>query len=100
MDPQTVALVIGAGGLAGLVTGLVKGIQDWRSGEHTREKERNQDALSQRDRAVKDRDDALRLLDREATRRRVIAEYASTLRRVAIEHGVPTDDLPPWPTVD
>lgn len=95
MDPQTIALMLGAGGLGGFLTALIKGVNDWRTGEHAREKERNQSAIAQRDRAVKDRDAALQALDREAARRREIAEHASTLRRMLIERGV--DDLPPFP---
>lgn len=36
--------------------------------------------------------------DAEATYRRLVAEHASQVRRIAIDHGVPVEQLPPWPT--
>lgn len=94
---QTLALLIGAGGLGGLLTQLLRGVQEWRSGEHAREKERNLDAISQRDVAVKERDRAVDELDAEIAYRRQVAEHASQLRRLLIEHGTDPTDLPAWP---
>lgn len=97
MDPQTLALIIGAGGLGGLLTQLLRGVQEWRTGEHAREKERNLDAISQRDTALKERDRAVDELDAEMNHRRALAEYASQLRRLHIENGYDPKDLPPFP---
>lgn len=97
MDFQMLALIIGAGGLGGLLTQLLRGVQEWRSGEHAREKERNLDAISQRDVAVKERDRAVDALDAEMAYRRQLAEHASQLRRLLIEHGTHPADLPTWP---
>lgn len=40
---------------------------------------------------------ATRARDDEATYRRMVAEHASQVRRIAIDHGVPVEQLPPWP---
>ena len=43
-------------------------------------------------------DEAYRERDREASKRRVIEEHASAVRRIAIEAPcVPTESIPPWP---
>lgn len=90
MDPQTVALILTAlGGGAGLNV-LIRGIADWRSGEHQREKERNRDAFTERDAALVERNKA----DRQA---RIALEHAAIVRRIALEEGIPSDRLPPWP---
>lgn len=98
MDPQTIALLIGAGGLGGMLTALLKGLQDWRSGEHQREKERNLDAMAQRDSAYIERDKALEYADEQAAERRRMAEHASELRRLLIEDGRDLKDIPPFPS--
>lgn len=35
--------------------------------------------------------------DEEATKRRILAEYASQVRRVAIDAGIKPEQLPPFP---
>lgn len=90
MDPQTVALVVGAGGLTGFLPVLIKGLHDWRTGEHAREKEINQDALTQRDNAVRAR-------DREIAYRIAWQDYATTVRILAREAGVTLEQLPTAP---
>lgn len=85
MDAQTVALVLGALGAGGILLELTKrGLDAW----HNRGAKRRDEV-----------DRAWRRVDREATRRRRIEEYASQLRRVL--HGAPCVDaseIPPWPT--
>lgn len=104
MDSQTWAAIFGAGGLGAVLLTLVKGILDWLSGKHSREKDRNVDILAQRNDAWKERDaerkrancERIRA-DAEHRRRRQLSEYASELRSLLLEKGVPTDDLPDWP---
>ena len=91
MDAQTIAAIIVAlGGGVGL-SSLLKGVREWRNGTHAIEKERNQSALAQRDRA----DIARNRADRNA---RIALEHAAIVRRIALEHGVPVNEIPPWPT--
>lgn len=46
---------------------------------------------------LEDRSDQLRAeRDREAARARIVAEYASLLRRTMYDHGL-RDQVPPWP---
>lgn len=104
MDTQIWATIIGAGGLGAVLLALVKGVVDWLSGAHAREKSRNVDALAQRDDAWAQRDHERHRADAEQNRadaehrrRRQLAEYASTLRAMLLENGVPAAQLPPWP---
>ena len=89
MDPALIAAIIGAGGLAALIPQIFSGVRGLLDGHHTREKEENVDALAQRDAAIRERDRADRC-------RRVFEDYASRVRRIAIEHGL-GHLLPPWP---
>ena len=97
MDAGTIAAIIGAGGISGLLVQAFNGWRGMRDGSHAREKERNVDALTQRDDAVRDRIKADHRADREASYRRKLSEYASQLRRMLIEKGTPVDQIPPWP---
>lgn len=90
MDAATIAAIIGAGGLTVLVPQIISGVRGFLDGRHAREKSAAVDALTQRDEAVRAR-------DRADACRRVIAEHASEVRRIAIEHGL-GHLLPPWPT--
>lgn len=89
MDPTLIAAILGAGGLTVLVPQLITGIRGVIDGHHAQEKAENVDALAQRDAAIRERDRADRC-------RRVMAEHAATVRRIAIEHGI-GQHLPPWP---
>lgn len=104
MDTQIWATLFGAGGAVTIAVALIKGVSDWLSGAHAKEKNRNADALTQRndawqerdaerDRALAERERA----DREHRARRKTEEYASELRVMLLERGVPRNDLPPWP---
>ena len=104
MDSQTWATIFGAGGFGAVLLALVKGILDWLSGKHSREKAINMDAIAQRDHAWQERDAERRRAERERDRadiehrrRRQLAEYASELRSQLREEGVPLADLPDWP---
>lgn len=104
MDTSIWATIFGAGGLVTIVVALIKGVTDWLGGAHAREKQRNVDALAQRDIAWQERDaersralaeqHRADLANRDLRR---MTEYASTLRVMAIGHGIPLDQLPAWP---
>lgn len=70
---------------------LLPGFVAWLTGRAGREKARVQELIDERDTAENERDE-------EAAYRRKVEEMASTLRRLALEAGVPTDELPAWPT--
>jgi len=63
----------------------------WAAGSAGREKSRFRILSGERDAAEKER-------DAEAAYRRIVQEHASYLRSLLIEHGVPPDKIPPWPT--
>ena len=98
MDAATIAALIGAGGLTVLAPQIFTGIRGLIDGRHQREKQEAVDALSQRDAAVRERNQAERVRSAEASRRRRVEEYASLLRRTLIETcGIEPGQLPPWP---
>lgn len=104
MDSQTWATIFGAGGFGAILLALVKGAWEWANGNHSREKARNVDALAQRDDAWAERDHhrdrasaEQERADAEHRRRRETQEYASRLRAMLLERGVPAQDLPAWP---
>ncbi|UVK62561.1 hypothetical protein SEA_TAYLORSIPHT_22 [Arthrobacter phage TaylorSipht] len=91
MTPELLTAILGAGGLTVIVPKLVDGIKAWRSGRAVEEKEKNK-GLVDRLAAAESR------LEAEIIWRRIVEEYAATLRRALIEvYGVPADRLPPWP---
>lgn len=101
MDAQTLATILGAGGVGFLAQQLFTGVRGLLDGRHQREKEQNVDALTQRDSAVRERDASDRARAQEASARRRVEEYASLLRRMLIEQcGIEPARLPPWPAVD
>ncbi|WP_460690211.1 hypothetical protein [Nesterenkonia suensis] len=89
-----VASVFGAGGFLAVT---IQELRKWRSGKAQAERRRNNDLKATADQAAAARAHAEALRDWEATRRRQIAEHASHLRRIALEHGVPLHELPPFP---
>lgn len=94
---QLIAALFGAGGLGAVVLALVNGLIKWLSGASGRERARNTDLVSQRTKAVEERDKATAARDREAVKRRLVEEYASTLRRQLIENGLTPSG---WPDLD
>lgn len=100
----TVLTAVGAGAiLRELAAGLVK----WLTGSAGRERGRNADLVTQRDdayarlQAAEVRaDEADARADAEARKRRLVAEYASALRRDCVEHGMTPEGLRPWPVTD
>lgn len=89
---------LGAGGLGSFLIAAAKYTAQWLNGSAGREKARNADLKEQRDSAVTRADRLQEAADREARRRRLAQEHAGQLRHMLLEHGVPPDELPPWPT--
>jgi len=86
---EITALVIALGS-APLLMEAIKGFKAWKSGRAREERANNRNALG---RLVKAEERA----DNEASYRRKMQEYASSLRRILVELGYPEDKLPPWP---
>ena len=88
------AIIAAAAGLLTAAGAMVKqSVDGWRavrSGRARDEQVRNR-TLLERVNAAEDE------ADREGAYRRVISEYASALRRLLIDHGVPESLIPPWP---
>lgn len=83
---EAIVAVAVALGLRELLPGLVA----WLTGRASREKARVQELMRERDAAEDERDE-------EAVYRRKVEEMGSALRRIALEAGVPAEDLPAWP---
>lgn len=87
MEIGTVVTVLGSGFGGAIILELLRQIAKWRTGRLAAE----QTAFQQRDAAMRDR-------DAEAKRRRILEEYAHTLRRAwHLATGTPYDDMPVWP---
>lgn len=121
MDPaQLLVTVLGAGGGGAALLALVNGIVKWLSGSASRERDKNTDLVSQRRKAVQEREAAETERDEADKKRRQSEEYVSALRRQLIEAGLepelridedammtsdripikrPDEDLPSLPTV-
>lgn len=80
MDAGTVIAFLTATGAGAILLKLVEGIVQWATGKSKRE----HDAWAQR--------------DEEAQKRRLLEEYAHTLRRELIDRGIEVEDIPQWPT--
>ena len=101
---QLIAAIAASVTAGGALTELVKFLAQWASGAASREKEKSQDLISQRDRAwelvesERARADAAEAEVRRAEdARRIIAEHASTIRGLWLAKGLPPGELPPWP---
>jgi hypothetical protein len=79
---QLTALVL-ALGVGPIALKLIDWIKAIRSGKAASEKQRNRMALNQ--------------LEEEMSYRRVMQEYASRLRRMLIDLGIPEEHIPEWP---
>ena len=94
---QLITLLVGTGGIGALIKVGVDGLGAWRTGRADAEKSRNRTLLERVADAERRADHAEAETDAEAGYRRILQEYASALRRMAIECGVPESRLPPWP---
>jgi len=91
MDLNWVALtvaILGSAGLGGIVTSTINGIVMARRGIAGREDQRRNDIIQQRDRAVKDADNAERRADAERLVRIRWQETAARLRLQLIAAGI------------
>ena len=79
---QIIALIIALGGGAALRE-IVVGVYRWVTGGQARERDALRAAMSD--------------LDSESAYRRRVVEHAHEIRRIAIDHGIHADDLPPFP---
>ena len=89
--------ILGAGGGGAILLAIIKAVVDFANGSAGREKQRNTDLVTQRNNAVRERDNANAAVDLEARKRRKTEEYASSLRRQLIENGLTPGD---WPGLD
>ena len=98
---ETAALIAAGAGfltaIGAMTKQLVDGWRAMRSGKARDERVKNRTLLDRMQAAECDADEARRIADVEASYRRVLSEYASALRRLLIEHGVPERIIPPWP---
>ena len=78
------AAILTALGVGAAAKELVTGVWAWLTGRQDAERGRIRRIIAERDHA-------------EAERRH-IAEHASELRRMLIENGTPSTQLPPWPS--
>ena len=79
---QIIALIMALGGGAALRE-IVVGVYRWLTGGQARERAALRAAMSD--------------LDSEAAYRRRVVEHAHEIRRIAIDHGIHIEDLPPFP---
>ena len=115
---QLAVALLGSGGAGAVLVALVNGLWKWLNGSYGRQRSRNADLVKQRNDAYErarladeradaaearfdlDLDKARRELETESRYRRRLAEYASDLRRLAIEGGTEPSALPPFPSRD
>ena len=115
IEPSNSPIVLGilsALGIGAILKEVASGAMRHITGRSERERKVNADALSQRDDAWRHAAEERRHTEEERDLRlqaeasvraaekalRVISEYASSLRRLLIEHTDLTEkDLPPWP---
>lgn len=91
MTPDHYVSLLGVGGVGAFLLALANGIIKWLSGASARERRKNTNLVTQRKSAVNERD----IADKK---RRIIAEYASSLRQQLKENGIdphkyPTEEL-------
>jgi hypothetical protein len=85
---QLLATIVGAGGGGAALLALVNGLIKWLSGASAREREKNTDLISQRRKAIEERDEAYDKLEGETTRRRDAEEHVSILKRQLLLAGL------------
>ncbi len=95
---QLVATIVGSGGGGAVLLVLARGLVQRLNGSATREKMRNSDLKSQRDDLYQRLLDAQHSADVESRRRRAAQEHAAELRSMLLEHGIPHQRLPEWPS--
>lgn len=84
---QLLATVVGAGGGGAALLALVNGLIKWLSGASARERAKNTDLISQRTKAIEERDKAEMELDVETRKRREAEEHVAILKRQLLLNG-------------
>ena len=90
MDGETAKLLftaLGAGSGGAALLALINGIFKWLSGAARREQIRNTSIAEQRNKAVKEKDDAEAELETEILKRREAEEHVAKLQRQVILLG-------------
>jgi hypothetical protein len=90
MTAEMMTAILGVGGIAAILPKMIEGLLAWRSGRATAERGNNRTILERLTLAEK-------RAETEASFRRLMEDYASTLRVMLIGAGVPADKIPPWP---
>lgn len=84
---QLLATIVGAGGGGAALLALVNGLIKWLSGASARERAKNTDLISQRTKAIEERDKAEAELEAETKRRREAEEHVAILKRQLLLEG-------------
>lgn len=87
MDPQQLVALMASGGGGAILLATVTGVFKWLSGASARERIKNTDIISQRQNAIKARDEAEDERDSADVKRRQAEENVSLLRRQLIDNG-------------
>lgn len=98
MTPAEATALIAALGSGTVIPSIVRAISKSWSGRASAARERVDELVRARDRAEAARQRAENDRDHQAKWRRILQEYASSLRSLLIEHGVPASALPPVPS--
>jgi len=85
---QLLATVVGAGGGGAALLALVNGLIKWISGASARERDKNTDLISQRRKAIEERDEANDKLEVETQKRREAEEHVAILKRQLLLAGI------------
>lgn len=92
--------LLGGGSLVTILSMLGKGLSGWLSGRAAETTRRDASLVVQRDTAWKERDDERRgrdLAQRNLTR---MIDHAGHLRYLLRKHGVPPDEIEPYPVLE
>lgn len=90
MTPEMITAILGVGGIAAILPKLIDGINAWRTGRAVAEKGHNRTILDRLTLAEK-------RAETEAEFRRLLEDYASSLRVLLIGAGFPAEKIPAWP---
>lgn len=97
LDTTLLVALGGGAGVALLLREFISVVAALRNGVSAREGKRRADIVQQRDEAIVRAEKAEERADAEAADRRRYAEHASSIRRIAIDHGVPEALFPAFP---
>jgi hypothetical protein len=87
MDAKDVATIMASGGGGAALLAFVTGVIKWLSGASGRERQRNTALITQRIRAIEDRDKADKEREEADDKRREAEEHVSILKRQIRELG-------------